>query len=90
MHVDRAYAKNPLYDGTIIMLVAKLGNGSGIPLAIAHVPIKSKHPPPCLAVAFACKGWLAWMWRAFIGFLTEEISFWLPEFCFHNMGCYYQ
>jgi hypothetical protein len=41
MHVDGAYANNTLYDGTIIMLVAKLGNGSGIPLAIAHVPIES-------------------------------------------------
>jgi hypothetical protein len=39
--VDGAYAKNPLYDGTIIILVAKIGNRSGIPLAIAHVPIKS-------------------------------------------------
>jgi hypothetical protein len=40
MH-DGAYAKNPLYDATIIMLEAKLGNGSGMPLAIAHVPIES-------------------------------------------------
>jgi hypothetical protein len=42
MYVDGAFAKDPLYDGTIIILVAKLGNGStSIPLAIAHVPIKS-------------------------------------------------
>jgi hypothetical protein len=41
MHVGRAYANNPLYDGIIIMCVAQLGNGSGIPLAIAHVTTSS-------------------------------------------------
>jgi hypothetical protein len=39
MHVDGAYAKNPLYDGTIIVLVAKLGNKSGIPFTIAHMKV---------------------------------------------------
>jgi hypothetical protein len=41
LHFDGAHSKRTLYDGVLILIVAKLGNGSQLNLGIAHVPVES-------------------------------------------------
>jgi hypothetical protein len=34
LHLDGAFSKNPLYDGSVLMLFGKLGNGGLLPLVV--------------------------------------------------------
>jgi hypothetical protein len=40
-HIDGAHSKCSLYDGVLILIVAKLGNGSQVHMGLAHVPVES-------------------------------------------------
>jgi hypothetical protein len=44
IHIDGAFSKNPLYDGSVLMLVRKLGNGGLLfvaSLVVSHCPVES-------------------------------------------------
>lgn len=41
LHIDGAHSKCTLYDGVLILIVAKLGNGAQLHLGLAHVPVES-------------------------------------------------
>jgi hypothetical protein len=41
LHIYGAHPKCPLYDGVLILIVAKLGNESQIHMGMAHVPVES-------------------------------------------------
>jgi hypothetical protein len=41
LHLDGARSKSTLCDGVMILIVAKLGNGTQLHLGLAHVPVKS-------------------------------------------------
>ena len=48
LHIDGAHSKSTLYDGVLILIVAKLGNGTQLHLGVAHVPVESGQHMVCL------------------------------------------
>jgi hypothetical protein len=41
LHINEAHSKCLLYDGVLILVVAKLGNSSQVHVGLPHVPVES-------------------------------------------------
>jgi hypothetical protein len=56
LHLDGAHSKSTLCDGVMILIVAKLGNGTQLHLGLAHVTVESSLFMVWIVLLLRCGG----------------------------------